>query len=266
MARTPTRRSPAAPASTKAAPAKPAPARRTKAAAAAPEELLPLTAKQRNRRGELDRYLPNTPISRVFDVGANVGQTCAWFNRVYPDAEIWAFEPVRATYEHMVSETSSIAQVRPFNVALGSKPGAAQMTNQPLSVNNRMVAKPRTSGSEEVAVTTGDTFCREHEVEHISYLKIDTEGFDLEVLRGFQGMLGAFAVDVVEVEASMNFKNTKHIPFERLKGFLEPMGYSLFRLYEQVSEFRSPELRRSNLVFLSEAAIAANPRPPRTKT
>jgi FkbM family methyltransferase len=226
---------------------------------AAPAELRP---KERNRRAEMDRLLPNTSIERVFDVGANVGQSCTWFNRVYPDAEVWAFEPVRATYDKLLEETIDLPNVRTFNAALGAKSGPVRITNQPLSVNNRIVARG-SDNSEEISVTTGDEFCLEYEISRINYLKIDTEGFDLEVLRGFQGMLASFAVDVIEVEASMNWKNTKHVPFERLKGFLEPMGYMLFRLYEQVSELRAPHLRRAKLVFLSEATIEANPRAPR---
>lgn len=46
------------------------------------------------------------------------------------------------------------------------------------------------SDEEQVAVTTVDAFCAEHEVEEIDFSKIDAEGADLAVLQGAARMLG----------------------------------------------------------------------------
>ena len=40
-----------------------------------------------------------------------------------------------------------------------------------------------------VDVTTIDLFCAEHRIERINLLKIDTEGHDLDVIRGASNML-----------------------------------------------------------------------------
>jgi hypothetical protein len=91
-------------------------------------------------------------------------------------------------------------------------------------------------------------------------LKIDTEGNDLDVLQGGEILLANKAIDVVEVEASMNKHNRTHVPFEKFKSFLEDRDYFLFGVYEQVHELWSgdPQLRRANLVFLSENLIAGH--------
>lgn len=111
--------------------------------------------------------------------------------------------------------------------------------------------------SESVTMARGDTFCAERAIEEIGFLKIDTEGHDLEVLRGFRTMLKAARIDLVEVEVSMNPENRRHVPFERAKSYLERFGYRLFLIHEQAREgaARGPIIRRANVVFCSARLI-----------
>lgn len=83
---------------------------------------------------------------------------------------------------------------------------------------------------------------------------------DFDVLRGSVNLLREQRIDFVEVEAGMHRDNTRHVPAEALKGYLEDCGYNLFGVYEQVQEWTLGEarLRRSNLVFLSRAIMAQN--------
>ena len=61
---------------------------------------------------------------------------------------------------------------------------------------------PHDAGFEwvEGRVSTGDDYCREHSVSSLDLLKVDTEGSDLQVLRGFREMLERRAIDVVQFE------------------------------------------------------------------
>ena len=64
--------------------------------------------------------MPGTEIHTVFDVGANVGDTVVRYREANPEAQIWAFEPVRATYQVLVAGTSRLGGIHAFNVALGA--------------------------------------------------------------------------------------------------------------------------------------------------
>ncbi len=113
---------------------------------------------------------------------------------------------------------------------------------------------------EEVGLETVDGFCHDQNIDHINYLKIDTEGGDFDVLRGSEGMLSRHRIDVVEVEAGMNSKNRRHVSFDAFMKFFEPKDYFLFGIYEQVNEWpkNEPHLRRTNPVFISERIVKAN--------
>jgi hypothetical protein len=73
-------------------------------------------------------------------------------------------------------------------------------------------------------------------------------------------MLSRQQIDAVEVEAGMNSKNRRHVPFDVFSKFFEERNYFLFGIYEQVNEWptKEPHLRRSNPVFISDRVIKAN--------
>ncbi len=113
------------------------------------------------------------------------------------------------------------------------------------------------ASTEEVNVLTLDSFWQDRNINHISYLKIDTEGGDLNVLKGGEKLLAEQRIDFVEVEAGMNAYNKRHVPFETLKSYLEAKNYFLFGIYEQVQEWptQHTHLRRVNSVFMSRTMI-----------
>jgi len=113
---------------------------------------------------------------------------------------------------------------------------------------------------ESVDLTTLDDYCDVNGVERINYLKIDTEGHDLEVLKGSVNMISERRIDLIEVEAGMNPSNLLHVPFETLKDYLESCSYVVFGIYEQAWETRTGEahLRRINAVFVSLEVIKMN--------
>jgi len=219
---------------------------------------------------DIGAYLPGLRMEVIFDVGANVGQSARKYMQAFPRAKIFCFEPVDSTYRQIEHLASSHENVRSFKLALGSYPGTRKMLRDERSELSRLLDESRTadrvdsSRVEMVEVDTVDQFCSRHAIERISLLKVDTEGADLEVLRGAERMLTEKRIDVIQVEAGMNPGNRWHVPFEALKDFLERYGCALFGIYEQVNEWPSgePHLRRTNPVFISDTVIRDNAVPP----
>ncbi|SFR99036.1 FkbM family methyltransferase [Sphingomonas jatrophae] len=188
----------------------------------------------------------------IFDVGANIGQSSQKFARRFPSAAIHCFEPSAASAQRI--RERKLRGVEVHALALGSEAGTATLT---------LGADPATfriadGGDEAVAVDTIDAFCATRSIQRIDFVKIDTEGHDLEVLKGAAGMLAAHRIAAVQVEAGMNPENKLHVPFEALKAYLEGHGYRLFGFYDQASEWptRQPHLRRANPLFVSPELFA----------
>ena len=95
--------------------------------------------------------------------------------------------------------------------------------------------------------------CQAESINYIDILKIDTEGFDIEVLKGASTMLKANQISFIQVEAGMNPHNKLHIPLQQFVDYLTPYGYVLFGIYEQHLEWTGEKrLSFSNPVFISE--------------
>jgi FkbM family methyltransferase len=182
------------------------------------------------------------------------------FAETYPDATIHAFEPITAAYDELVTAVQGLQKVTTHRYAIGSKPSTAVMKSVGVSTGNKIITgRPPGADQEQVEVINGDQFCEANGIPRINYLKVDTEGFDLQVLLGFQKMLAESAIDVIQVEAATFIDNFRQVPISRIIGYLEPMDYHLFGFYGPARDFRGlPVLARVDPVFNSRPVIEAN--------
>lgn len=215
---------------------------------------------------DIKTRLQNYCVSVIFDVGANVGSSAQQYLNGFPEATIYCFEPVAATYQQLQTNVGSAARVRCFQQAIGATAGAGTMVLQGtsdifyLAEATQRQAKHADAPRETVELETIDRVCAAQGIERINLLKIDTEGADLDVLAGAQRMVAEQRIDLVEVEAGMNPGNTWHVPLERFKTYFEARGYFLFGFYDQFYEWPTdePHLRRANAVFIATHVIKAS--------
>ncbi|WP_313443927.1 FkbM family methyltransferase [Brevundimonas sp.] len=207
-----------------------------------------------------NRFLGGYPSS-FLDVGANIGQTVRAVKVAFPDARVVAVEPVPESYRKLVENVAGEQNVRTANIALGAADGQIRMTARGVSTGNYVISE-REDVTRVPCITVptmrGDTFLKEMELTTVGYLKIDTEGYDLEVLKGFAASLQRQLIDYVEVEAGLSCDNARHVPFELLKQYLEALDYRLLQIKDVAAEthFKGlANLRRCNLVFASKALL-----------
>lgn len=200
----------------------------------------------------------------IFDVGANIGQSSCLFLKEFPQAKIWSFEPSHENFRKMAARLSEECRVVCENVALSSSEGSMSLAHTDDETRFHLVHEPTISDSnkefETVSVTTVDSYCSAKGIAHIDFLKIDTEGHDLDVLFGSENMIRNDKISFIQCECSASPDNKFHVSLEEIKSYLEARGYRLFAMYEQCEEFmiKAPNLRRVNAVFVSSQTIANN--------
>ena len=205
----------------------------------------------------IHRYLPDWRPAVIFDVGANVGRFAKAYAQHFPDAEIHCFEPSPATYLDLLLSVARHRKVVAHNLALGQEDATLTLTQQTHSAMNHLLpAQAEQKAAVKVQVRVGADVMRELKVDHIDFLKIDTEGHDLAVLQGFLPVIDR--IDFIQVEAAMNPYNTTHVPFGTLDGLLREQGFHLFYIFEQKLEWKRggrPVLRRSDPLFISRRLL-----------
>lgn len=203
---------------------------------------------------DIARWLPNLAIKTILDVGANAGQSAHYFASAFEEATIHSLEPGSGIFEKLVDSTRHIPRVVHHRVALGAHAEA-----QRLFVVKNLVSHLAQDGENldgttvhPVQVETLDAFCQRVGIQHVNLLKVDTEGNDLDVLRGGDDLFRRAAVDIVQVEAGLYPMNDRHVPLRVFQDWLEERGYFLFGFYEQTHEFNGePQLRRADVAFIS---------------
>ena len=196
------------------------------------------------------------PVKTILDVGANIGQSAIRFQKYWPGAEIYSFEPHPTTFQSLQAVADRLAKVRAFNLALGDTEGTVDFYeyDSPL-VNSRV---PNSAFANRTGITprkmaveqsTVDLFCKAHGVANIDFLKIDTEGFDVSVLSGAQGMLSAGLVRFIECEFAISTEGnvTKLADLVRA---LEPHGYVLFSTYLDYVMSKGHLFANGNALFI----------------
>ena len=129
------------------------------------------------------------PGDTVVDVGANVGEVSIVFSqRVGAGGRVFAFEPQPRVFQYLLGNLAlnQCRNVTARNIALGSAPGTARMSNDKQDDMNRITQ----SGAIEVTCSTLDV---ELPSPSVALLKIDVEGSELSVLRGATAVLARAA-------------------------------------------------------------------------
>lgn len=200
-------------------------------------------------------------ISVVFDVGANIGQSATKFFDAFRGARIYSFEPTGGTFSTLEKAVRQCPNVSCHRLAFGGKDGSATLfltgAADANSSTNSLIEPRNPVATETVEMRTIDSFAREARIPRLDLLKIDAEGFDLEVLIGAREMLSRQKVAFVLTEVGFDPTDKRHVLFDDVRSFLMPFGFSVFGFYEQQPEWSGEKrLRYANACFSNEAAFS----------
>lgn len=188
----------------------------------------------------------------IFDVGANVGQSSVWFNENFPHASIYAFEPFAIVFNRMKKTVVGRSKVRIFQTAIGKMDGKLQVDSVRdayYQCGQIIPASGKQANTETVNVRSLDSFCVENKINQIHILKSDTEGFDLDVLRGAEGLLKAGRIGNVLAEASITEGDNDHTNLFELREFLRPYSFTLHAVYDLHHGKDNGQLEYFNALF-----------------
>jgi FkbM family methyltransferase len=182
-------------------------------------------------------------VETFFDVGANVGQTSREALRSFPRARVFAFEPHPLTFARLRAALPS-DRLSVHQLAFGEESGDVKLyvygtsadgsTMNSLVPDARYAVKSGQSATEcIVECSTIDQFCASNDIEVIDVLKIDTEGFDLFVMKGAARMLRERRIGFVYSE----FNDVQPRPgttggsLLAISDYLEPFGFRYVATY-----------------------------------
>lgn len=161
------------------------------------------------RRGDweqhIERYITNhvRPGSVALDIGANIGYFTAVLSlKTGPEGLVYAFEPVPVTLEHLklTIRANDLGNVTLVEGALGDESKQVTITYSPEVLGNASLRERKHSPNarrSEVTMRTLDSLYEEGSIRQCDFIKMDVEGYELNVLRGGTRYLRDSGADIL---------------------------------------------------------------------
>jgi len=193
--------------------------------------------------------------SNCIDVGAHRGEVLDWFLKFAPKGKHFAFEPIPALFDALQKKYSPNS-CSIYNIALSDA--------KALSSFNYVTSNPAYSGLKKRKYdrkkeTDTSIQVQTDRLDHmipsaipVSFIKIDVEGGEMNVLKGATRILSDFHPLII-FEFGIGGSDIYGITPEQLFSFLESFHYKLFLLQDFVRQKPSLDLENFKNQFYSKA-------------
>jgi len=180
----------------------------------------------------LSKIEPN--IRTVIDGGANVGQFARASVELYPNTQVYSFEPLAEPANKFRKNLSACSRVRLIESALGDFDGTtkfypnaySQLSSiHPFPENHQpKCSQDKQLDPTEVPITRIDTFFSKIDIQRPALLKLDLQGHELAALDGATETLKRVDYVLMEVVFARLYENTPL--FNDLVNYMKSVNYA----------------------------------------
>ncbi|WP_082837681.1 FkbM family methyltransferase [Haladaptatus sp. R4] len=169
----------------------------------------------------------------VYDIGANIGTHTCFVGKRLRSGRVVAFEPMPTNavrLRHNLSANVPIDRWEVAEIALSDEDGIGSLAIRSLNYGEGKHSLS-VDGELDIDVYRGETLVEEGRYPSPDILKIDVEGAELQVLRGFESILPDIRVVYAELhhELSQHYDTTT----EEIEAYLRDHGFDVERLSER---------------------------------
>ena len=182
----------------------------------------------------LRQLLTQLQIDCVLDVGANIGQFASELRGIGYHGQIVSFEPIESVFSSLQGSFAGDRKWRGFHMALGAREDSMTITIPKLTVMSSLLESGVTeTGTRKETVTVRrldqilPALKQDLGVSRV-FLKMDTQGYDLEVFKGACGCIDGILGIQSELSVQPLYKNMPHY-LESLQAY-ESAGFVLYNL------------------------------------
>ena len=187
-------------------------------------------------------------VSTVFDVGAHKGEWALEASKRCPNATIYCFEISSKTRDELYQTVAHCDKIEVLNFGLLDCIGQECVKYYPDRDKVTSIYDfpfDEKSIHTQESVRTGDSVIEECGIDYIDLLKIDAEGSDFRILRGFENALNREMISVIQFEYGYACVLARKFLIDFYE-YLEPKGYTIGKLHAKHVDFRPYRLMDEN--------------------
>jgi FkbM family methyltransferase len=210
---------------------------------------------ERNGETRVIRTLVGGLEATVLDVGAHHGDWSAAVRECSPLTRIHAFE-ILETHREILRQRFSDDDLMQINdVGLASAGRGAEVVPAE-SVTSLLTRALPGQATESVVLTTGDEYLASNTIERVDLLKVDVEGMELDVLRGFTGAFGAGTIRAVQCEVNL-WRIAARATFADFYDLFADLGFEVGWVFPRRVEFLPYDLQLETRDGINLIAVPA---------
>ena len=175
----------------------------------------------------------------IIDVGANFGLMSLPFAQSAPQGKVYAFEPAHYAIEklnHNLSLNPELAKhievINAFVAAKSSEhPEMKAIASWKVNSGKESATHPINMGAvksaEGVVSISLDDFCKKENLTRVDFIKMDTEGYESDVLKGATEAIARYRPQII-FELGLYSMSEKGIEFSFFSDYFGKLNYSLY--------------------------------------
>jgi len=180
--------------------------------------------------------LKNTKVI-VFDVGANTGSSIEQIKKNHTKSTIYAFEPSPRCISFLQKKYKHDNQVNIYQTGVGRREYYSYLNENECSDMNSFLSLGTQGWGKikekiKVPIVSLDFFTKNKKIEKVHLLKVDTQGFEMEVFKGAKGLFKKNAVGLVLFEVNFLDIYKKAPRFNELLTFFFHKNFKIVNLYD----------------------------------
>ena len=165
----------------------------------------------------------------VIDVGANIGYVSAiCAGCIGAGGKVHSFEPSRVTIGYIRQLSKQLTQIQPWPLAVSNVCGSVQFIDEDMSDRSH-IGGGDDRGYQVTSVSL-DSWAATIHLTSLSFIKIDAEGFDLEVVLGSLSLISKYK-PIIEYEA-FSSEAVMDIALQ-LNSFSNNNDYVIYRVFNR---------------------------------
>jgi len=202
------------------------------------------------------QLLEKDDVTSIIHVGGHYGEEIDFYNSYNLDKIIY-FEPVKS-FSDIISrkiESKRLNNFQVFNFALGSENKEQEIfIADGDSSDSTSLLQPRQSditfsNKENVKIKTFKSL----NIKNIDLAIIDTQGFELEVLKGFEDELANFKYLIVEFNVSEGYIG--QVVFSDLDSYLINNSFTRIKTIRKINQDRYNDVNYGDAIYVNNTLV-----------
>ncbi len=173
----------------------------------------------------------------IADVGGGTATTATLFSKHFPNQDIFVFEPIKTNFQEIEKAAARTNRWQLINKAVGSQIGTTE-----INISERITASSllemdsniggvygdmlKTQRKETIEITTLDAALPAN--KSVDIIKMDVQGFEMEVLKGAENTLIRTKVIVLEINNHDGYRGGP--TYFEIDAYLRQRNFQLFDL------------------------------------